>query len=109
MAGRSVANSAQKAIAIGPKLKEAFAKALKAGVKIALGTGAGMKPVEAIRPATLHAATQLGKEEVPGTIATGKLADIVAVEGNPLKDVQAFGHVVFVMKDGVEYKESGKF
>lgn len=136
-AGRSVADSAQKpgyypavvaqkAIAIGPKLKEAFAKAHKAGVKIAFGTDAGvfrhgsnwleftymidagMKPVEAIRAATVHAATLIGKEDVLGTIEAGKLADIVAVDGDPLKDPQAFGRVSFVMKDGVVYKEAGK-
>jgi imidazolonepropionase-like amidohydrolase len=136
-AGRSVADSAQKpgyyppvvaqkAIAIGPKLKEAFAKAHKAGVKIAFGTDAGvfrhgsnwmefvymidagMKPAEALRSATLHAATLIGKEDVLGTIETGKLADIVAVEGDLLKDPQAFGRVVFVMKDGVMYKTAGK-
>lgn len=137
-AGRSVADSAQKpgyyppvvaqkAIAIGPKLKDAFARAHRAGVKIAFGTDAGvfrhgsnwlefaymieagMKPVEAIRSATIHAATLIGKEDVLGTIETGKLADIVAVDGDPLKDPNAFGRVVFVMKDGVVYKESGKF
>lgn len=136
-AGRSVADSAQKpgyyppvvaqkAISIGPKLKEAFARAHKAGVKIAFGTDAGvfrhgsnwlefvymieagMKPVEAIRAATIHAATLIGKEDVLGTIEPGKLADIVAVDGDVLKDTQAFGRVVFVMKDGVVYKAAGK-
>ncbi len=137
-AGRSVADSAQKpgyypavvaqkAIAIGPKIKDAFAKAHKAGVKIAFGTDAGvfrhgsnwleftymidagMKPVEAIRSATIYAATLIGKEDVLGTIETGKLADIVAVDGDPLKDPQAFGRVSFVMKDGIVYKDAGKF
>jgi imidazolonepropionase-like amidohydrolase len=134
-AGRSVADSAkkagyyppvvaQKAIAIGPKLKEAFAKAYRAGVKIAFGTDAavfkhgnnwleftylveaGMKPIEAIKSATIHAATLIGKEDVLGTIESGKLADIVAVDGDPLKDPQAFGRVVFVMKDGIVYKQT---
>lgn len=134
-AGRSVADSAkkegyyplvvaQKAIAIGPKLKEAFTKAYKAGVKIAFGTDAavfkhgknwleftymieaGMKPMDAIKAATMNAATLLGKQETLGSLQAGKLADIVAVDGDPLKDPQAFGRVAFVMKDGIVYKNS---
>lgn len=132
-AGRSVADSAkklgyyppvvaQKAIEIGPKLRDAFARAYKAGVKIAFGTDAavfkhgknwleftymieaGMKPMDAIKAATINAATLIGRQDQLGTIEKGKLADIVAVDGDPLKDPQAFGHVVFVMKDGVVYK-----
>lgn len=133
-AGRSVADSArkpgyypvvvaQKALTIGPKLREAFAKAYKAGVKIAFGTDAGvfrhganwleftymieagMKPMDAIKAATVNAAILIGRQDVLGTIEKGKLADIVAVDGDPLKDPQVFGRVVFVMKDGVVYKE----
>lgn len=132
-AGRSVADSAKKpgyypavvarkALEIGPRLKASFAKAYAGGVKIAFGTDAavfkhgmnwleftymieaGMKPMDAIKAATINAATLLGKEDVLGSIEGGKLADIVAVEGDPLKDAQAFGRVVFVMKDGVVYK-----
>ncbi len=132
-AGRSVMDSAKKpgyypavvavkAIEIGPKLKTTFTKAYKAGVKIAFGTDAGvfkhgmnwleftymieggMKPMEAIKSATINTATLLGMQDNLGTIETGKLADIVAVEGDPLKDSQAFGKVVFVMKDGIVYK-----
>lgn len=131
-AGRSVADSAkkpgyyppvvaQKALEIGPRLKASFAKAYKAGVKIAFGTDAavfrhgknwleftymieaGMKPMDAIKAATINAATLIGKQESLGSIEAGKLADIVAVDGDPLKDPQAFGRVVFVMKDGVVY------
>lgn len=134
IAGQSVADSAkkpgyyppvvaQKALEIGPKLKSAFAKAYRAGVKIAFGTDAGvyrhgmnwleftymieggMKPMEAIKAATLNAATLIGKQDALGSIEGGKLADIVAVDGDPLKDPQAFGRVVFVMKDGVVYKD----
>lgn len=134
-AGRSVADSAkkpgyyppvvaQKAIEIGPKLKDAFARAVKAGVKIAFGTDAavfkhgknwleftymieaGMKPMEAIKAATINAATLIGRQDQLGTIEVGKLADIVAVDGNPLNDPQAFGRVSFVMKDGIVFKES---
>jgi imidazolonepropionase-like amidohydrolase len=132
-AGRSVADSArkpgyyppvvaQKALEIGPKLKAAFTKAYQAGVKIAFGTDAavfkhgknwleftymieaGMKPMDAIKAATINAATLAGRQDVLGSIEEGKLADIVAVDGDPLKDSQAFGRVVFVMKDGVVYK-----
>lgn len=132
-AGRSAADSARKpgyypemvarkAIEIGPQLKNTFSKAYKAGVKIAFGTDAGvfkhglnwleftymieagMPPMEAIQAATIHAADLLGMKDQLGSIETGKLADLVAVEGNPLKDTQAFGKVIFVMKDGVVYK-----
>lgn len=133
-AGRSVADSAKKpnyypeviakkAIAIGPKLKETFEKAHKAGVKIAFGTDAGvfkhgqnwleftymieagMGPMETIKSATIYAADVLGMKEQLGSIEPGKLADIVAVDGDPLKNPQVFGKVVFVMKDGVVYKQ----
>jgi imidazolonepropionase-like amidohydrolase len=132
-AGRSVADSAkkpgyyppvvaQKAMEIGPKLRDAFAKAYKAGVKIAFGTDAavfrhgmnwleftymieaGMKPMDAIKAATINAATLIGRQDQLGSVEPGKLADLVAVDGDPLKDSQAFGRVVFVMKDGVVYK-----
>lgn len=132
-AARSVADSAlkpgyypdlvtPKALEIGPKIKASFAKAYKAGVKIAFGTDAGvfkhglnwleftymieagMTPMDAIKSATINAADLLGEEDKLGSIEVGKLADIVAVDGDPLKDPQAFGRVVFVMKDGVVYK-----
>lgn len=111
-----------KALEIGPKIKATFAKAYKAGVKIAFGTDAGvykhgrnwlefvymieagMKPMDAIQSATIHAADLLGMKDQLGSIEAGKLADIVAVDGDPLKDAQVFGKVVFVMKDGVIYK-----
>jgi len=132
-AGKSVADSAKKpgyyppvvaakAIAIGPKLQSTFAKAYKAGVKIAFGTDAGvsqhgknwvefvymieagMSSMDAIKSATINAAELIGIKDQTGSIEVGKLADIVAVDGDPLKDPQAFGKVVFVMKDGVVYK-----
>jgi imidazolonepropionase-like amidohydrolase len=65
--------------------------------------------MEAIKAATINAATLLGKQSTVGTIETGKLADLVAVEGDPLNDSQAFGQVVFVMKDGVVYKNNSTF
>ncbi|HYC40807.1 MAG TPA: amidohydrolase family protein [Chitinophagaceae bacterium] len=131
-AGRSVADSAKKpgyypeivrpkALEVGPKIQSTLGRAYRAGVKIAFGTDAGvykhglnwlefvymieagMTPMDAIRAATIHAADLLGEKEKLGSIETGKLADIVAVDGDPLKDPQAFGRVVFVMKDGVVY------
>lgn len=132
-AGRAVADSAKKpgyypelvtpkALAIGPKIQSTFAKAYKAGVKIAFGTDAGvyahgknwlefvymneggMPAMETIRCATIHAADLLGMTESLGSIEKGKWADIVAVEGDPIKDIQAMGRMKFVMKNGVVYK-----
>lgn len=132
-AGRSVGDSAKipgyypalvtpKALAIGPKIQGTFGRAYKAGVKIAFGTDAGvyahgknwlefvymhaggMPVMEAIQSATVAAADLLGVSNQIGSIEKGKLADIIAVAGDPIKDVQAMGKVVFVMKDGVVYK-----
>ncbi len=113
-----------KALSIGPQLKENFAKAYKAGVKIAFGTdsgvsahgdnaqefalmvNAGMPPIEAIRSATVHAADLLGQSESLGSLSEGKHADIVAVRGNPLKDIRLLENISFVMKDGKTYKQN---
>lgn len=132
-AGKSVADSAQmpnyypalvtpKALEVGPKIQATFTKAYKAGVKIAFGTDAGvfkhgknwmefkymieggMPAMEAIKAATINAADLLGMKATLGSIEKGKLADIIAVEGNPLQDTNAFGRVTFVMKDGEIYK-----
>jgi imidazolonepropionase-like amidohydrolase len=133
-AGKSVGDSAKipryypdlvvpKALEVSPQIQATFAKAYKAGVKIAFGTDAGvfkhgmnwlefkymieagMKPMEAIQSATVNAAELIGIRDQVGSIEPGKLADIVAVEGDPLKDVNAFGKVVFVMKNGEIYKQ----
>lgn len=111
-----------KAAAIGPLIQQTFAKAYKAGVKIAFGTDsgvsahgdnglefelmveAGMKPIEAIRSATQSAADLLQVSDSLGTIEVGKLADLVAVKGDPLKQISLLQNVNFVMKDGVVYK-----
>ena len=99
-----------------------FRNALKAGVKIAFGTdsavsphgmnalefslmtGLGMSPAAALRSATSSAAALLGVDDRVGTIAAGKLADIIAVPGNPLDDIHQTEHVVFVMKEGTIVK-----
>ncbi|MCJ9430652.1 metal-dependent hydrolase family protein [Kordiimonas marina] len=106
--------------------REGFRKAVKAGVKIAYGTDAGvyphglngrqmaymvkwgMTPMQAIRSATLSAAELLGWEKKVGSIAPGKYADIIAVDGDLMKNVRLVEHVAAVMKGGVLYKEDGK-
>lgn len=131
-AGQAVADSAKipgyypdivrpKALEIGPQIKNTLAKAWKAGVKIAFGTDAGvykhgknwmefiymmeagMPAMETIKAATIHAADLLGMKDQLGSIEVGKLADIIAVDGNPLLDKTAFEKVSFVMKNGTVY------
>lgn len=110
-----------KAAKIGPLLKQTFAAAYKAGVNIAFGTDsgvsahgdnglefvlmveAGMKPIEAIRSATYHGAVLLNELDRLGTIEPGKLADMVAVKGDPLADISEMQDIDFVMKDGKVY------
>ncbi|HBF52242.1 MAG TPA: amidohydrolase [Massilia sp.] len=132
-AGRYVADKAKdpnyysalvrpKAAAIGPQLQATFARAYKAGVKIAFGTDAGvfphgenakefgymveagMTPIDAIRAATIHAATLLDQPKRLGMLEPGFAGDIVAVEGDPLRDIKLLEQVKFVMKEGVVYK-----
>lgn len=111
-----------KALAVGPQVQETFAKAYKRGVKIAFGTDsavsphgdnakefiymveAGMSPIAAIQSATLAPADILGVSDQLGTLQIGKLADIIAVPGNPLEDISVMMQVSFVMKDGKIYK-----
>ncbi|MEA1882595.1 MAG: amidohydrolase family protein [Candidatus Marinimicrobia bacterium] len=112
-----------KAAKIGPQIQNTFSKAYKAGVKIAFGTDSGvsyhgdnarefefmvkggMSPMEAIQSATKTAAELLGVEGELGTIETGKIADIIAVKGNPLEDITVLQEVSFVMKNGQVYKD----
>ncbi len=112
----------EKARRIEPQIRAAFARALGAGVRIAFGTDAGvaphgenarelalmveggMAPAEAIRAATATAAEVLGVAGELGTLAAGKLADLVAVRGDPLADVTVLERPVFVMKEGVVYR-----
>ena len=134
IAGKSTADSAKmpgyytdivtnKALVVGLQIQATFTKAYKAGVKIAFGTDAGvfqhgknwmefgymieagMPAMEAIKAATISAADLLGQKDKLGSIEAGKIADIVAVDGNPLSDAKVFGKVVFVMKEGVVYKQ----
>ena len=111
-----------KAAAIGTQLKTNFAKAVKAGVKIAFGTDSGvsnhgdnaqefklmvdngMTPMQAITTATVNAADLLGESDNLGSLSVGKYADIIAVKGNPLENIQLLENVSFVMKGGVVVK-----
>ena len=65
---------------------------------------AGMPALETIKCATVNAAELIGVGDKIGTIEKGKLADIVAVEGDPTQDIHVMGNVRFVMKEGVVYK-----
>ncbi len=111
-----------KAAKVGPQIQKTFAKAYRKGVKIAFGTDsgvsahgdnarefelmveAGMKPMEAIQAATFNAASLLRREEDLGSLQAGKVADVVAVEGDPLENIALMKTVKFVMKAGQVYK-----
>jgi imidazolonepropionase-like amidohydrolase len=116
------ATVAAKAATIGPLIQATAGRAYKAHVKIAFGTdaavyphgenahefelmvGAGMPPMFALQAATVNAATLLRHENELGAVSAGKVADVVAVPGNPLDDISIMKRVSFVMKDGVVYK-----
>jgi imidazolonepropionase-like amidohydrolase len=107
-----------------PAARANVKKAFDAGVKVAFGTDAavyphglnahefavyvqlGMTPVQAIQTATVNAADLLGWSDRIGSLETGKFADIIAVNGDPTKDVTLLQSPVFVMKSGVVYKQS---
>lgn len=107
----------KKAEYVLPIARESLRKAIAAGVKIAFGTDAavyphgenahefavyvkqGMKPIEALRAATINAADLLGRDD-RGVIAPGKLADLIAVPGNPLEDITVTERVGWVMSGG---------
>ena len=111
-----------KALEIGPKIQTTFGKAYKKGVKIAFGTDAGvfphglnakefgymvevgMPPMKAIQSATIVNAEVLKNVNI-GEIAIGKFADIIAVNSDPTNDIKTLENVIFVMKNGVIYKD----
>lgn len=115
---------AAKALAIGPQIQATAGRAYRAHVKIAFGTdagvyphgenahefelmvGAGMPTMFVIQAATINAATLLRHDKDLGTVTAGKLADVVAVPGNPIEDISLMKKVSFVMKEGVVYKEN---
>jgi imidazolonepropionase-like amidohydrolase len=128
-AGRFVAEKAKidgyfpeivrpKAAAIGPQIQNTFARAFKAGVKIAFGTDqgvaphgdnalefvymveAGMPPMAAIKAATIEGARLIDMEAQLGSVEVGKFADLVAVPGDPVADIKQMTKVSFVMKGG---------
>ena len=112
----------EKAAIIIPAAKKNMAIAFRSGVRVALGTDAGvyphglnggefwsmvelgMSPLQALQAGTVNAAELMGWSDRVGAIRQGMLADVVAVKGNPLSDVRLLQHVQFVMKDGVVYK-----
>jgi imidazolonepropionase-like amidohydrolase len=113
----------EKAAIIIPAAKKNVAVALKAGVRVALGTDAGvyphgqnggefwsmvqlgLTPVQALQAGTVNAAELMGWSDRVGAIRPGLFADIVAVEGDPVSDIQSLEHVQFVMKGGVVYRD----
>ena len=110
---------------LGRIQRESFRKAVKAGAKMTFGTDAGvcpygtsgkqfafmvkygMTPMQAIQAATSNAADLLGHSTEIGSIKPGKFADLVAVSGDPVKDISVLENVEFVMKDGKGYKSAG--
>ena len=115
---------AEKALAAAAAIRKSIKMAVSNRVQIALGTDAGVVPhgtnghefellvewggmsnIDAIVAGTQNGAKLLGWDKHIGTLQTGKWADIVAVSGNPLTDIKAMQNVVFVMKNGVVYKQ----
>jgi imidazolonepropionase-like amidohydrolase len=107
--------------------KQNAIRAIKAGVKVALGTDAavyphglnaheldvyvnqfGMSPLAAIQTGTVNAADLMGWSDKVGSLTPGKWADIIAVPGDPLADVKILQHVPFVMKSGIIYKDEAQ-
>jgi len=112
----------KKAAEVFPRAKAMLPKAIAAGVKIACGTDApaiphgqnarelialvnrGMKPIQALRAATVTSAELIERDEELGRLEPGFLADVIAVPGDPLQDISKTLDVRFVMKDGHVYK-----
>ena len=111
-----------KALEIGPRILKTFSIAHKFGIKIAFGTDSGvsyhgdnanefvymveggMLPMDALKSATMVSAELLGIQDKLGSIETNKIADIIAVEGNPIDDISFMQKVIFVMKEGKVYR-----
>ncbi|MBY6212098.1 amidohydrolase family protein [Microbulbifer agarilyticus] len=118
--------SLEKERRVGGKQRESFRYAVEEGVKMVFGSDAavyphgqnarqfsrmvtfGMTPLQALQASTINAAELLGKQEDLGSIRVGKLADLVAVPGNPLDDISVMENVQFVMKDGEVFKNTLK-
>jgi imidazolonepropionase-like amidohydrolase len=118
--------SIEKEKALGRLQRENFRKAVKAGARIAFGTDGGvyphgenakqfaymvqygMTPMQAIQAATVNAAELAGWKEKVGAIEAGKLADLIAVSGDPLADIRVLENVGFVMKGGAVVKNELK-
>src|SRR5712691_2414482 len=132
MAVQGLSEQIQKGVPIPPAIKvkaedaiahvhQTFQRAIAKGVKIGLGTDAavyphgrnaeefhqmvdlGMKPIDALKAGTSRDADLLGLANKVGTLETGKLADVVAVPGDPAQNIRQTEHVFFVMKQGVVY------
>jgi imidazolonepropionase-like amidohydrolase len=136
LAGVTVAELAQKddylpevvrpkAAHVGPQIKSTFTRAHKAGLKIAFGTDSGvsphgenarefelmvecgMPPMKAIQASTMESAKLLRIADRLGSVEKGKIADLVAVDGDPIANISVLKDIRFVMKDGVVYKMNG--
>ncbi|NMO13813.1 amidohydrolase family protein [Pyxidicoccus fallax] len=124
--GQMPEENIRKVRAVDEARRQALRKAIARGVRIAFGTDAGvfvhgrnagefalmveagMAPAEALRTATVHAAELLGVSSTLGTLEPGKLADVVAVPGNPLEDIRKTEAVFFVMKEGVIHRHDAE-
>jgi imidazolonepropionase-like amidohydrolase len=120
--GTTPADFLQHDAELGQLQRDNFRKSLKAGVKMAFGTDAGvcpygtsgkqfafmvkygMTPMQAIQAATSNAADLLGHSKEVGSIKPGKFADLIAVSRDPLQDISVLENIEFVMKDGAVYK-----
>jgi imidazolonepropionase-like amidohydrolase len=123
--GQTPADFLQHEVGLAQVQRDNFGKAVRVGVKMAFGTDAGvcaygtsgkqfafmvkygMTPMQAIQAATSSAAVLLGHANEVGSIKAGKYADLIAVSGDPLKDISLLERVEFVMKGGKVYKSAG--
>lgn len=123
--GQTPADFLQHDADLGRIQRENFTKAVKAGVKMSFGTDLGvcpygssgkqfafmvkygMTPMQAVQAATTNAADLLGHSSEIGSIKPGKYADLIAVGGDPMRDISVLESVEFVMKEGKVYKQAG--